>query len=69
MNLELQPGRGAERPPVPVVPSSGRPAGAAAVFLAGGSWTVPFTASMGLLLLGAGLAFLMRPDRPLEEAA
>jgi hypothetical protein len=33
-----------------------------------GSWTVPFAASIGLLLLGAGLAFRMRPDRPFETA-
>jgi cyanate permease len=33
-----------------------------------GSWTLPFTASIGLLLLGSGLAFLMRPDRPFETA-
>jgi MFS family permease len=29
-----------------------------------GSWTIPFYGSIGLLLLGAGLAFFMRPDRP-----
>jgi MFS family permease len=34
-----------------------------------GSWTLPFAGSIGLLLLGAGLAFLMRPDRPFETAA
>jgi len=28
------------------------------------SWTVPFYGSLCLLLLGAGLAFFMRPDRP-----
>jgi MFS family permease len=33
-----------------------------------GSWTLPFAGSIGLLLLGAGLAFLMRPDRPFELA-
>ncbi len=33
-----------------------------------GSWTLPFAGSIGLLLLGAGLAFLMRPDRPFEPA-
>jgi len=33
-----------------------------------GSWTLPFAGSIGLLLLGAGLAFLMRPDRPFETA-
>src|SRR5262249_58459747 len=33
-----------------------------------GSWTLPFAGSIGLLLLGAGLAFLMRPDRPFESA-
>jgi MFS family permease len=29
-----------------------------------GSWTLPFYGSIALLLLGAGLAFLMRPERP-----
>jgi MFS family permease len=33
-----------------------------------GSWTLPFAGSIGLLLLGAGLAFRMRPDRPFEPA-
>jgi MFS family permease len=33
-----------------------------------GSWTLPFAASIFLLLLGAGLAFQMRPDRPFEIA-
>jgi MFS family permease len=32
-----------------------------------GSWTIPFYGSIGLLLLGAGLAFFMRPDRPFTE--
>jgi MFS family permease len=32
-----------------------------------GSWTIPFYGSIGLLLLGAGLSFLMRPDRPFTE--
>jgi MFS family permease len=32
-----------------------------------GSWTTPFYGSMGLLLVGAGLAFFMRPDRPFTE--
>lgn len=31
-----------------------------------GSWTIPFAGSVGLLLLGACLAFRMRPDRPFE---
>src|SRR5215470_15874251 len=31
-----------------------------------GSWTLPFAGSVCLLLLGAGLAFWMRPDRPFE---
>jgi MFS family permease len=31
-----------------------------------GSWTWPFAGSIGLLLLGAGLAFRMHPDRPFE---
>jgi cyanate permease len=29
-----------------------------------GSWTLPFAGSIGLLLLGAGLAFRMHPDQP-----
>jgi hypothetical protein len=33
-----------------------------------GSWTIPFYGSIGLLLLGAGLSFFMRPDRPFAEA-
>jgi MFS family permease len=33
-----------------------------------GSWTWPFAGSIGLLLLGAGLAFRMHPDRPFEAA-
>jgi cyanate permease len=33
-----------------------------------GSWTWPFAGSIGLLLLGAGLAFHMHPDRPFEAA-
>lgn len=31
-----------------------------------GSWTLPFAGSIGLLLLGAGLAFRMHPDKPFE---
>ncbi len=31
-----------------------------------GSWTLPFAGSTFLLLLGAGLSFLMHPDRPFE---
>jgi MFS family permease len=34
-----------------------------------GSWTLPFAGSIGLLLLGAGLAFRMHPDRPFEPGA
>jgi cyanate permease len=34
-----------------------------------GSWTMPFYGSLGLLLLGAGLSFFMRPDRPFMETA
>jgi MFS family permease len=34
-----------------------------------GSWTLPFAGSIGLLLLGAGLAFRMHPDRPFEVEA
>jgi len=33
-----------------------------------GSWTLPFAGSIGLLLLGAVLAFRMHPDRPFEPA-
>ena len=33
-----------------------------------GSWTLPFAGSIGLLLLGAGLAFRMHPERPFEVA-
>ena len=32
-----------------------------------GSWTLPFAGSVALLLLGAVLAFRMRPDRPFES--
>jgi hypothetical protein len=32
-----------------------------------GSWTLPFAGSICLLLLGAGLAFRMHPDRPFAE--
>jgi MFS family permease len=32
-----------------------------------GSWTLPFIGSMMLLLVGAGLAFLMRPDEPFVD--
>ena len=31
-----------------------------------GSWSTPFFASLLLLLVGAGLSFFMRPDRPFE---
>lgn len=36
-----------------------------------GSWTLPFAGSVGLLLVGAALAFRMHPDKPFEptEAA
>jgi MFS family permease len=33
-----------------------------------GSWVVPFTASIALLLLGAALAMRLRPDQPFEDA-
>jgi MFS family permease len=33
-----------------------------------GSWTLPFGCSVGLLLLGAGLAFGMHPDRPFRPS-
>ena len=29
-----------------------------------GNWTIPFYCSIVLLVLGAGLSFLMRPERP-----
>lgn len=32
-----------------------------------GSWTIPFIASILLLLVGAALAFCLRPDRPLAD--
>ena len=32
-----------------------------------GSWTIPFIASILLLLVGAALAFSLRPDRPLAD--
>ena len=32
-----------------------------------GSWTLPFSASAILLVIGAGLAFQMHPDRPFES--
>jgi MFS family permease len=32
-----------------------------------GNWHLPFAGSIGLLLLGAVLAFFMRPDRPIAE--
>ena len=34
-----------------------------------GSWTLPFVASIVLLLIGSGLALLLRPDRPLFAPA
>jgi MFS family permease len=33
-----------------------------------GSWTLPFAGSIGLLLLGAGLAFRMHPDQPFKPS-
>ena len=33
-----------------------------------GSWVVPFIASIVLLLVGAALAWRLRPDRAFEEA-
>jgi cyanate permease len=33
-----------------------------------GNWNLPFVVSMILMLLGTGLAFVMRPDRQLKEA-
>jgi MFS family permease len=32
-----------------------------------GNWILPFAGSVGLLLLGAGLAFTMHPERPFED--
>jgi cyanate permease len=34
-----------------------------------GSWELPFAGSIALLLLGAILAFRMRPELSIEEAA
>ena len=31
-----------------------------------GNWQLPFIGSLGLLLLGAAMAFTMHPDRPFE---
>jgi len=33
-----------------------------------GSWSLPFVCSVGLLLVGAGLAFRMHPDRPFQPS-
>jgi MFS family permease len=33
-----------------------------------GTWTIPFAASIALLLTGAGLACFLRPDQPFTEA-
>ncbi len=33
-----------------------------------GRWDLPFMASLGLLLLGAGLALRMRPNEPFVDA-
>ncbi len=32
-----------------------------------GNWAVPFCASIALLVVGAGLSFFMRPDRPFDQ--
>ena len=32
-----------------------------------GDWTLPFAGSIGLCVLGAGLAFTMHPERKFEE--
>jgi len=32
-----------------------------------GTWTIPFAASIALLLTGAGLACFLRPDQPFTE--
>jgi hypothetical protein len=34
-----------------------------------GSWTLPFVASVVLLLIGSGLALRLRPDLPLVDPA
>ena len=34
-----------------------------------GSWTLPFAGSVGLLLLGAALAFRIHPDKPFQATA
>jgi MFS family permease len=34
-----------------------------------GNWHLPFAGSLGLLLLGALLAFTMHPERTFEESA
>jgi MFS family permease len=34
-----------------------------------GAWAIPFSGSLALLLLGAVLSFLMRPDQPFEAKA
>src|SRR5438105_11955282 len=34
-----------------------------------GNWELPFIVTMGLLAVGAALAFTMRPDRPFVETA
>jgi len=34
-----------------------------------GSWTLPFLGSMGLLLIGTGLALRLRPDLQLLDQA
>ncbi len=34
-----------------------------------GSWTLPFAGSVGLLLLGAALAFRIHPDKPFQAAS
>jgi cyanate permease len=31
-----------------------------------GNWQLPFIGSLGLLLLGAAMAFTMHPERPFE---
>jgi MFS family permease len=34
-----------------------------------GNWQLPFIGSLGLLLVGAAMAFTMHPDRPFEPEA
>ena len=33
-----------------------------------GNWHIPFIGSLGLLVLGAALAFSMHPERPFDDS-